>query len=117
MSQCSSAVPCTKADISATWLNSSSSDANGLQGDALVSSPSHSALPAATPRKSLTFSTRYVTASFAGALEYTQYNRLERALMKRIAKKEGGFTDTSNDHEYTDWAQVTNFAERFSALG
>lgn len=58
-----------------------------------------------------------MTASFAGALKYTQYNWLRRALMKHISKKEGGSTDTSHDHEYTNWAQVTQFAERFFALG
>jgi menaquinone-dependent protoporphyrinogen oxidase len=58
-----------------------------------------------------------MTASFAGALKYTQYNWLKRALMKHISKKEGGSTDTGRDHEYTDWAQVTQFAERFFALG
>ena len=57
-----------------------------------------------------------MTASFAGALKYTQYNWLKRALMKHIAKKEGGATDTSHDHEYTDWAQVTHFGERFFTL-
>jgi menaquinone-dependent protoporphyrinogen oxidase len=57
-----------------------------------------------------------MTASFAGALKYTQYNWLKRALMKHISKKEGGSTDTSRDHEYTDWARVTQFAERFFAL-
>jgi len=52
-------------------------------------------------------------ASFAGALKYTQYNWLKRALMKHIAAKEGGSTDTSRDHEYTDWEQVDRFAQRF----
>lgn len=57
-----------------------------------------------------------MTASFAGALKYTQYNWLKRAVMKHIAKKEGGNTDTSHDHEYTDWAQVTQFGERVFSL-
>ena len=48
-----------------------------------------------------------MTASFAGALKYTQYNWLKRALIKHIAKKEGGSTDTSQDHEYTDWTRST----------
>lgn len=54
-----------------------------------------------------------MTASFAGALKYTQYNWLKRALMKHIAKKEGGATDTAHDYEYTDWSQVRRFGERF----
>jgi len=31
--------------------------------------------------------------------------------MRRIAKKEGGPTDTSRDHEMTDWTQVRDVAE------
>ncbi|HEY8519535.1 MAG TPA: menaquinone-dependent protoporphyrinogen IX dehydrogenase [Gammaproteobacteria bacterium] len=53
-------------------------------------------------------------ASFAGALKYTQYSWLKRALMKHIARKEGGDTDTSRDFEYTDWDDVTRFAEAFA---
>lgn len=51
--------------------------------------------------------------AFAGALEYTQYSWLERFVMKRISASHGGDTDTSRDHEYTDWDQVTRFAETF----
>lgn len=51
----------------------------------------------------------------AGALKYTQYSWLKRALMKQIAKKEGGATDTTQDHEYTDWNQVERFADTFFA--
>jgi menaquinone-dependent protoporphyrinogen oxidase len=53
--------------------------------------------------------------SLAGALKYTQYSWLKRALMKQIAKHEGGDTDTAQDYEYTDFDQVTRFAERFFA--
>jgi menaquinone-dependent protoporphyrinogen oxidase len=56
-----------------------------------------------------------MSVSFAGALKYTQYNWLKRALLKHIAKKEGGSTDTAHDHEYTDWNQVDAFAQRFFA--
>jgi menaquinone-dependent protoporphyrinogen oxidase len=34
------------------------------------------------------------------------YSVFVRFLIKRIAKKEGGPTDTSRDHELTDWDQV-----------
>ena len=54
-----------------------------------------------------------MTATFAGAIKYTQYGFITRWIMRRIAKKEGGDTDTSRDHEYTDWVQVTRFAEKF----
>ena len=54
------------------------------------------------------------TASFAGALKYTQYSWLKRKLMKYIAGKESGDTDTSRDFEYTNWEDVARFAEEFS---
>jgi menaquinone-dependent protoporphyrinogen oxidase len=50
----------------------------------------------------------------AGALRYTQYNWLKRMLMKRISESHGGATDTHQDHEYTDWDQVRQFAQRFA---
>jgi menaquinone-dependent protoporphyrinogen oxidase len=55
------------------------------------------------------------TAVFAGALKYTQYSWLKRALMKQIAKQEGAATDTSTDHEYTQWSEVNAFADAFVA--
>lgn len=53
---------------------------------------------------------------FGGALRYSQYGFLTRLVMKRIARKEGGATDTSRDHEYTDWAEVEAFARDFAAF-
>jgi menaquinone-dependent protoporphyrinogen oxidase len=47
----------------------------------------------------------------AGALVYTQYNILLRFVMKRIARRAGGPTDTTRDHELTDWAAVDRFAQ------
>jgi menaquinone-dependent protoporphyrinogen oxidase len=44
--------------------------------------------------------------SVAGRLAYREYNFLIRFVIKRIAKKEGGPTDTSRDHELTDWDAV-----------
>lgn len=35
--------------------------------------------------------------------------------MKRIARKEGGDTDTSRDWEYTDWDSVEAFAAAFAS--
>lgn len=51
---------------------------------------------------------------FAGAVKYTQYNIITRFIMKMISKREGGSTDTSHDHEYTDWDAVARFAEQFA---
>ena len=47
---------------------------------------------------------------FAGALAYTRYGWVKRHLMTRIAQAQGDDTDTSVDHEYTDWAAVEQFA-------
>jgi menaquinone-dependent protoporphyrinogen oxidase len=49
----------------------------------------------------------------AGALPYTRYNFLIRFVMRRIARAEGGDTDTSHDYEYTDWSAVERFAVEF----
>ena len=56
------------------------------------------------------------TAVFAGALRYSQYGFLKRAMMKRVAADMGGDTDTDRDHEYTDWAAVEGFASAFADL-
>jgi menaquinone-dependent protoporphyrinogen oxidase len=49
----------------------------------------------------------------AGALLYTKYNPLVRLVLKRIAKKSGGATDTSRDYEYTDWVALKRIVEDF----
>jgi len=51
--------------------------------------------------------------TFAGAVKYTQYNFITRFIMKLISKREGSSTDTSRDHEYTDWEAVVRFSEKF----
>jgi menaquinone-dependent protoporphyrinogen oxidase len=57
-----------------------------------------------------------MTTIVAGALPYTKYNVLTRWIMKRIVAKAGGNIDTSRDYEYTDWAAVRAFADRFGEL-
>jgi menaquinone-dependent protoporphyrinogen oxidase len=52
--------------------------------------------------------------TFAGAVKYTQYGFFTRFIMKMISRHEGGNTDTSKDHEYTNWEAVARFAEQFS---
>lgn len=54
-----------------------------------------------------------VKKAVAGALLYTRYSWLKRWIMKRIASKAGGDTDTTRDYEYTDWSEVRGFAELF----
>lgn len=56
------------------------------------------------------------TASFAGAMAYTQYGPLLRWIMKLISRRRGGPTDTSRDHEMTDWQAVDRFALRVCDL-
>jgi len=51
---------------------------------------------------------------FAGALRYSRYGWFKRLLMRRIARKEGGDTDTARDHEYTDWRAIRQFALDFA---
>lgn len=47
--------------------------------------------------------------SFAGAITYTRYGPLTRWIMKRISRSKGGPTDTTRDHEMTDWEEVDRF--------
>jgi menaquinone-dependent protoporphyrinogen oxidase len=50
------------------------------------------------------------TATFGGALAYTKYGWFMRWLIKRISKQSGAPTDTSRDHDLTDWNAVDQFA-------
>jgi menaquinone-dependent protoporphyrinogen oxidase len=52
----------------------------------------------------------------AGRLAYTQYGFLKRFIMRRIAAKQGGPTDTSRDYEMTDWETVRSIAEAVAAM-
>lgn len=49
----------------------------------------------------------------AGALKYTEYDYFKKLLMRMIAKREGGDTDTSQDYEYTDWDELKSFVLEF----
>ncbi|HTR57955.1 MAG TPA: flavodoxin domain-containing protein, partial [Casimicrobiaceae bacterium] len=46
----------------------------------------------------------------AGALLYRQYGVVIRLMMLFIARLVGTSTDTTRDHEYTDWREVEAFA-------
>lgn len=52
----------------------------------------------------------------AGALAYSRYNWLVRWIMKGIARKEGVSTDTTHDHEYTDWRALDRFADEIVTM-
>jgi menaquinone-dependent protoporphyrinogen oxidase len=49
------------------------------------------------------------TLAVAGALAYSRYSPIVRFVMKRIARKAGASTDTSHDHEFTNWAALDRF--------
>ncbi|HUL04141.1 MAG TPA: flavodoxin domain-containing protein [Gemmatimonadales bacterium] len=49
----------------------------------------------------------------AGALPYTRYSWWKKWVMKRIAARTGGDTDTTRDFEYTDWEGLGAFAREF----
>jgi len=48
----------------------------------------------------------------AGALRYTQYGFVTKRVMRSIARREGNATDTTRDHEYTDWEAVDRFVDQ-----
>lgn len=51
----------------------------------------------------------------AGALRYADYDFLKRLLMRYIARKEGASTDTSKNHEFTEWDELARFIADFLA--
>jgi menaquinone-dependent protoporphyrinogen oxidase len=59
--------------------------------------------------------TPVLSASLPGAINYTQYSLLLKWYMKRASAKNGGSTDTSRDHEYTDWIEVERFANALAS--
>jgi menaquinone-dependent protoporphyrinogen oxidase len=50
----------------------------------------------------------------AGALLFTKYNFILRFVMKCISRQAGGSTDTSTDHDYTDWNALDKFVGEFA---
>jgi menaquinone-dependent protoporphyrinogen oxidase len=55
------------------------------------------------------------TRAVAGALLYSKYNFILRLLMKHIAGKAGGDTDTSRDYEYTNWQALDEFVDNLTS--
>jgi menaquinone-dependent protoporphyrinogen oxidase len=53
---------------------------------------------------------------FGGDLDYQRYSRFDRNVIRFIMWLTKGPTDPQTQAEYTDWAQVEQFAERFAAL-
>jgi menaquinone-dependent protoporphyrinogen oxidase len=46
----------------------------------------------------------------AGALQYREYDFMTRLVVRLLASRHGMSTDTHEDHEFTDWADVERFA-------
>lgn len=57
-----------------------------------------------------------LSTTIGGAMAYTKYNPLLRWITRKAAAKAGGPTDTSRDHEATDWNDVQRFAETFATM-
>ena len=54
--------------------------------------------------------------SIGGVIAYTRYDPITRWVIRQIARRKGGPTDTSRDHETTDWTVVDSFGRSFAAL-
>lgn len=57
-----------------------------------------------------------VTMTFAGALQYREYDFATRLLMRLLMRKQGHPTDTSRDYDYTDWSSVEAFGHECARL-
>jgi len=55
-------------------------------------------------------------ALFGGALRFSEYGFLKRALLKFIVRKQEFETDESGDAELTDWESVVSFADEFAVF-
>jgi menaquinone-dependent protoporphyrinogen oxidase len=53
--------------------------------------------------------------TFAGALQYREYDFATRLVIPLVMRKGGHPTDTSRDHDFTDWDAVEAFAREFAA--
>jgi len=51
----------------------------------------------------------------AGAQKFRHYDPITKWFMRRIAMEQGYETDTTRDHEYTDWAALAEFADRLTS--
>jgi len=54
--------------------------------------------------------------TFAGALQYREYDVFTRLLIKLMMKHGGHPTDTSRDHDFTDWDAVERFGRECAQL-
>ncbi len=57
-----------------------------------------------------------LSASFIGAIHYRKYGFFEKWILRRISRTAGGPTDTSVNHELTNWNAVKSFAQSFADI-
>jgi menaquinone-dependent protoporphyrinogen oxidase len=57
-----------------------------------------------------------LTQTFAGALQYLEYNFPTRLAIRLMMKRAGHPTDTSRDYDFTDWVAVERFGRECAAL-
>jgi menaquinone-dependent protoporphyrinogen oxidase len=55
------------------------------------------------------------SATFAGALQYREYDFATRLLMRLLMRRMHHPTDASQDYDYTDWDAVDRWAHEFMA--
>lgn len=56
------------------------------------------------------------TATFAGALQYREYEFMTRLLIRLMMHAKHRPTDTRRDYDYTDWEAVERFAHELGRL-
>ena len=54
------------------------------------------------------------STTFAGALQYREYEFMTRLLIRLMMRAKHRPTDTSRDYDYTDWDAVDRFAREFA---
>jgi menaquinone-dependent protoporphyrinogen oxidase len=54
--------------------------------------------------------------TFAGALQYLEYDFFTRLLIKMMMHRQGHPTDSSQDYDYTDWDAVWRFGGRIAEM-
>ncbi|HKG64875.1 MAG TPA: flavodoxin domain-containing protein [Solirubrobacteraceae bacterium] len=57
-----------------------------------------------------------IARTFAGAIQYREYDMFTRLLIRLMMRHGGHPTDTSRDHDFTDWDAVDRFAEECAGL-
>ena len=55
------------------------------------------------------------SATFAGALQYREYDVATRVVMRLLMRRMHHPTDASQDYDYTDWDAVEHWAHELSA--